>query len=74
MIWVPVIAGPIQRRYPAAAKLVEIVYRCENKMILLQDIHERKAEREIELHGMRWSAYKWRYTDSWPDDWQYVNE
>ncbi len=67
MAWVPIVLG-IKPHYPTApCEHIEIIYRSDDKMMRLENIHESKAAKEIEKYGLQWTAYSWRYMDGLSD-------
>lgn len=71
MSYVPVVLGikPHLPRSPCTD--IEIIYRSGNLQMLLDNIPEKKAKKQIEKHGLVWSAHRWRWMDRL-SDWEAV--
>lgn len=73
MAFVPIVVGikPSQDYSPCTT--IDIIYhnREKTKMMMLSYIEEDEAKREIERHGIRWYAHRYRYVDG-NSDWEYL--
>jgi hypothetical protein len=57
---------PYQAAYKTPER-IEIIYRSGDKVMRLVDIHIKDAEKRMEMHGLVWNAYVWRYMDGLSD-------
>lgn len=72
MAWVPIVLG-IKPGYAftRSSQYIEIIYRSNDKIMRLEYILRKEAEKVIERYGMKWSAYAWRDMDGM-SDWEYI--
>lgn len=71
MAWVPIVLGIKPYYGQSRCEHIEIIYRSDNYVMRLEDIHESKAQHKVEKHGRSWSAYQWRYMDGM-SEWEYI--
>ena len=72
MAWVPIVLGIKPHYAPSrSSQYIEIIYRSDDKVMRLDYILPKEAEKVIEKHGIKWNAYQWRDMDGM-SDWEYV--